>query len=160
MPAQRRTYCDWAGVDPYVPIPAKTVADDADALAAMAAVDDEINNNGDYWNWDGSETLQYGCLDGGWIAYVASDAGADLELNACAFSRGLALSGGGVLDSTDATFSLTVTGPDDTKLAYARDADGVRSVTGTWFGTPVSITQRASAALAAPARPARAAEGR
>ena len=141
VPAQRRTYCDWAGTDPYVPIPAKAVTDDADALAAMAAVDDEINNNGDYWNWDGSETLQYGCLDGGWIAYVASDAGADLELNACAFSRGLGLSGEGILDSTDATFSLTVTGPDDTSLAYARDADGVRSVTGTWFGTPVSITR-------------------
>ena len=160
VPAHRRTFCDWAGVDPYVSIPAQTVAGYADALEAMTAVDDEINNNGDYWNWDGSGTLRYGCLDGGRIAYVANDTGADLKLRACAFSRGLALSGGGVLDWTDGTFSLTVTGPHGTKLAYTRDADGVRSVEGTWFGKPVSMTQRASSALAAPVRPERVAEGR
>ena len=141
VPAQRKTYCDWAGVDPYVSIPAKTVTGYVDALDAMAAVDDEINTNGDYWNWDGSETLRYGCLDGGWIAYVGSDAGANLELHACAFSRGLPLSGGGVLDWTDGTFSLTITGPQGTSLAYTRDTDGVRSVTGTWVGTSVSITR-------------------
>ena len=141
VPAQRRTFCDWAGVDSYVPIPAKTVAGYADALQAMAAVDDEINNNGDYWNWDGSGALRYGCLDGGRIAYVASDTGANLKLHACAFSRGLPLSGRGVLDSAYGTFSLTVSGPHDTSLAYTRDADGVRSVVGSWFGTPVSITR-------------------
>ena len=141
VPAGRRTFCDWAGVDSYVSIPARTVAGYADALAAMRAVDDEINTNADYWNWDGSGTLRYGCLDGGWIAYAANDAGADLELHDCAFSGGLPLSGGGILDSTDGTFSLTVTGPQGTSLAYSRDAKGVRSVTGTWFGTPVSITR-------------------
>jgi pimeloyl-ACP methyl ester carboxylesterase len=141
VPAHRRTFCDWAGVDPYVSIPAKTVAGYPDALGAMAAVDDEINNNGDYWNWDGTGTLRYGCFDGGRIAYLASDAGANLKLHACAFSRGLPLSGRGVLDSTNGTFSLAVTGPRGTALAYTRDADGVRSVTGTWFGTPVSITR-------------------
>ncbi len=142
-PAQRRTYCDWAGVDPYVSIPAASVAGYPDALAAMAAVDDEINTNGDYWYWDGGGTLRYGCLDGGWIAYVASDDGADLELHACAFSRGLPLSGSGVLDSSKGTFSLSVTGPGSTRLAYIRAADGTRSVTGRWFGTPVSRTRRA-----------------
>ncbi len=141
VPAHRRTFCDWAGVDAYVSIPAQTVAGYADALDAMAAVDDEINNNGDYWYWDGTGTLQYGCLDGGWIAYVASDTGADLRLHACAFSGALPLTGRGILDSTNGTFSLTVTGPPGTSLAYTRDAGGVRSVVGTWFGTPVSITR-------------------
>jgi hypothetical protein len=141
VPAQRQTFCDWAGVDSYVSIPARTVTGDADALETMGAVDDEINTNGDYWNWDGSGTLRYGCLDGGWIAYVESDTGADLELHACAFSRGLPLSGGGVIDFTEGTLSLSVTGPQDTSLAYIRAADGARLVTGTWFGTTVSITQ-------------------
>jgi len=152
VPAHRRTFCDWAGVDPYVPIPATTITARSDALAAMAAVDDEINNNGDYWSWDGTGTLRYGCLDGGWIAYVESDTGATLKLHACAFSHGLPLTGKGVLDSTDGTFSLTVTGPHGTSLAYARDADGVRSVAGTWFGTPASTTALASAAHDQPAR--------
>jgi pimeloyl-ACP methyl ester carboxylesterase len=141
VPVQRRTFCDWAGVDPYVAIPAKTVDRHADALGVMAAVDDEINNNGDYWNWDGTGTLRYGCLDGGRIAYVANDAGANLKLDACAFSVGLPLSGRGILDSTNGTFALTVTGPPGTSLAYTRNADGVRSVSGTWFGSPVSITR-------------------
>ncbi len=152
VPAQRRTFCDWAGVDPYVPIPAKSLAGYPDALAAMSAVDDEISNNGDYWNWDGTGTLRYGCLDGGWIAYVATDTGASLSLHACAFSRGLPLTGKGVLDSSDGTFSLTVTGPDGTSLAYTRDADGVRSTVGRWFGTPVSTAASASVASDLPAR--------
>ena len=124
---------------------------DADPLATLAAVDDEINNNGDYWNWDGTGTLRYGCLAGGRIAYVASDTGAGLTLRACAFSRGLPLTGRGVLDTEDGTFSLTVTAPHGTRLAYTRDADGVRSVSGTWFGTPVSLTL-AAAPLTVPTR--------
>jgi pimeloyl-ACP methyl ester carboxylesterase len=140
-PLHRRTYCDWAGVDPYVAIPAQTVAGYPDALAAMAAADDEISTNGDYWYWDGTGTLRFGCLFGGWIAYLASDVGADLTLHACTFSQGLPLSGTGVLDSAAGTFSLAVTGPSATNLAYTRDADGVRSVSGSWFGTPVSLTR-------------------
>ncbi len=144
LPAQRRTFCDWAGVDPYVPIPAAAVTRSSDPLDAMAAVDDEINNNGDYWNWDGTGSLRYGCLDGGWIAYVARDAVTDLKLHGCAFSTGLPLSGSGVLDATNGTFSLTVTGPGGTSLAYSRDADGTRSVTGIWFGTTVSASRPAA----------------
>ena len=140
LPAQRRTYCDWAGTDPYIPIPAATVAQYPDALAAIAAVDDEISANADYWYWDGSETLRLGCLFDGWLAYTATDTGADLELQACTFSRGLPLTGTGVLGS-DGTLSLTVTGPSGTSLAYGRTADGVRSVSGTWLDAPVSLTR-------------------
>jgi pimeloyl-ACP methyl ester carboxylesterase len=160
VPASRRTYCAWAGVDPYVPIPAQTVGGYSDALAAMSAVDDEINTSVDYWNWSGEGTLRYGCFHGGWIAYVASAAGADLELQDCAFSVGLPLSGSGVLDSANGTFSLTVTGPGTTDLAYTRDSAGVRSVYGTWLGKPASVTRQGPPTRAVRTRADRVASGR
>lgn len=155
LPAHRRTYCDWAGVDPYVSIPAKSVTGYADALAAISAMDDEINNNADYWYWDGASRLRYGCLAGGRIAYLPNDDGATLRLRACTFSRGLSLTGSGVLDWTNDTLSLRVTAPGGTNLTYARDADGGRSVSGTWFGKPVSMIQvAATSAFTAGAVPA------
>ena len=91
----RRTDCDWAGIDPYVAIPAATIDGDKTALAAMSATDDEITNTPDYWNWDAIDPLRDGCLEGGWIAYRARAAGYRLDLHACAFSRGLPLAAQG-----------------------------------------------------------------
>ncbi len=34
---------------------------------------------------------------------------------------------------------MKVTAPGGTKLTYVRDADGNRSVTGTWRGTKISL---------------------
>ncbi len=141
-PRHRRTDCDFMGTDPYVPIPARTIDGYKTGLAAMKATDDEINNSPDYWNWDGAEPLQIGCLQGGWIRWIPTDDGSRVRLTKCAFSSGLPLTGRGVINDTEGTFSLDVTAPGGTDLEYFRDADGNRSVSGTFRGSKVAVPAR------------------
>ncbi len=138
-PDHRRTDCDFAGTDPYVPIPAARINGYKTGLAAMSATDDEINNSPDYWNWDGVDPLRVGCLEGGWIRWTATDDGSRLRLTDCAFTAAFPLTGRGEINDTDGTFSLDVTSPGGTKLSYVRDADGNRSVTGTFRGSKVAV---------------------
>jgi hypothetical protein len=49
----------------------------------------------------------------------------------------LALTGLATINDLAGTFRLHVRGAGGTNLRYVRDADGRRSVTGTWRGAPV-----------------------
>ena len=135
-PASRRVTCDFAGVDAYVRLPAERVGQYRDALAAMRATDDELNIDADYWAWDGTGKLQVGCLLGGSMTYRPYADGYRVHLDGCTFSRGLALTGRATIDTTDGTFRLVVTAPGGTSLVYTRDADGRRSVSGRYRGSP------------------------
>ena len=140
LPGTRFITCDFTGTDPYVPIPAETVAEYRDALAAMTAMDDELNTSADYRAWDGKAPLAYGCTFGGSIEYTAYRDGDLAALDACAFTDGLPLTGKATIDMTRGTFVLKAAGPSTTSLQYGRDARGRTSVTGTWFGKPVALS--------------------
>jgi hypothetical protein len=71
-----------------------------------------------------------GCLHGGTIRYEATDDGYDVTFDACAYSRGLDLSGEAVIDDEAGTFGLTAETGDGTALTYERDANGERTATG------------------------------
>lgn len=158
-PAHRHTTCDDAYVDPYVPLPAARVTARSDPLATLAAVDDELNSNADYWAWAADAPLKVGCLFGGRLRYDPTDTGARVRLHDCRLSRGLPLTGSGTMDWDAGTFSLRVRGPAGTRLAYTRDADGNRSLTGRWFGRRITLAATAATAaragLPTPARIAR-----
>ena len=132
-PAHRETTCAFTGTDDYVPIPAAQVGDYRSTLAAMTAMDDEINYSADWQNWDGSGRLTFGCLQGGFIQYKASAAGYKVDLHDCAFTSGLPLTGKGNIND-DGSFDLSVTTVGGRKLTYLRDVDGHRSATGTLPG--------------------------
>jgi pimeloyl-ACP methyl ester carboxylesterase len=127
---ERETTCDLPAVEPYVPIPAADVGDYDSTVDALSAVDDEINNNADFWGWDLSKPLMYGCQYGGTIEYQVSDDGYDVALDACVFSRGLALTGEATINEVKGTFSLTANAATGAELTYERDADGERTATG------------------------------
>lgn len=139
-PGTRFITCDFTGTDPYVPIPAETVAEYRDALAAMRAMDDELTTSADYRAWDGEEPLAYGCTFGGSIEYTAHRDGDMATLDECEFTDGLPLTGSATIDMTRGTFVLKATGPSATSLQYGRDARGRTSVTGTWFGKQVALS--------------------
>lgn len=139
-PAKRSIRCAFTGTDPYVPIPAPTVKSYPDALAAMTAMDDEINTSADYQAWDGAADLTYGCLFGGTINYRAVAVGYRETLDECAFTPGLPLTGTATIDVDAGTFRLRVRSTGGTKLDYRRADDGSTSVTGTWFGKRVALS--------------------
>jgi hypothetical protein len=117
-------------VEPYVPIPAADVGDYDSTLDALSAVDDEINNNADFWAWDLTKPLTYGCQFGGTISYRVSDEGYDVTLDGCAFSRGLDLTGDATINDVKGTFSLSADAATSANLTYERDSAGERSATG------------------------------
>ena len=135
-PATRRITCDFTGVDDYVRIPAATIDGYRTGLAAMGALDDELNNSADYAAWDGSGKLRYGCLFGGWVRYSPAADGYRVTLHGCALSRGLPLTGTARISASDGSFIASVKGPPGTKLRYARDADGNVTISGTFRGRP------------------------
>ena len=128
LPAERSAECPFLGTDPYVPIPSAVSADES-TLDTLAVIDDEINYNVDFWEWDGSDTLTFGCWHGGTIGYEASDAGYAATLTDCAFTGGLPLSGEASIND-DGSFSLSVIAPSG-ELTYSRDVDGNSTATGT-----------------------------
>ena len=135
-PAERRTECDFHGVDDYVAVPAEHVDAYPGAMAAMRAMDDEINWSADYQAWDGGERLRYGCLFGGSVTYSSFADGYRVRLRDCAMTDGLSLTGRATIDTTEGTFHLAVTAPGGTDLRYDVDADGHRKVSGIYRGTP------------------------
>lgn len=124
------TTCDLPAVEPYVPIPAADVDDYDSTLDALSAVDDEINNNADFWGWDLSKPLMYGCQYGGTIEYRVSDEGYDVTLDGCAFSRGLGLTGEATINDVKVSFGLIAQTDVGSELTYERDGDGERTATG------------------------------
>ena len=139
LPAERETECEPMVPDPFVPLaPASASADD-DPVTALLAIDDEANYGPEYWAWDGVEDLAVGCLRGGSMTYAANDVGYDLTFDACEISAGLAVSGTGLIDDVEGSFTMSITAPGGTELEYGRDADYAVTVTGTWFGTEVDV---------------------
>ena len=124
-------------------IPAASIDDYAGPRAAMRRVDDQLNYDADYWSWDGLGQLAEGCLQGGAVRYHAYAKGYRVALSACAMTAGLPLTGRATINDFAGTFHMHVKAPGGTDLRYLRDADGQRSVTGTWRG--VRVGARAAA---------------
>ncbi len=136
-PPERRTTCPGPIADDYVAVPAAAASDYADPLAIVAAVDDQLVNLPEYNDWDASSPLAIGCDQGGSARFRPSGDDYLLTLSACAFTDGLPLTGSGRIDAEGA-MALEVRLPAGT-LTYRHDAEGNRSVRGTYHGAPVDL---------------------
>jgi len=142
LPRARVVTCDGSVSADYVPIAKPSVRDYPDALALMTAMDDQVLNTDDYLSRLDEEALTIGCDFGGTLTYTPTDVGTDLKLTECAFTPDLELSGTGTADDDAGTFALDVRiGTDN--LGYDRDADGNRSVQGTFAGRNVNLREAA-----------------
>lgn len=132
LPAAQRTVCPGNVADDYVRLPPMDAADYASTQAALRAVDRETVTSVDYWYWDAEDPLEAGCRFGGTVTYTPTDSGARLRLDGCSWSRGLALTGSGVIDDDEGTLTLRVRqdGTDGPVVRYRRDSEDVASVNG------------------------------
>lgn len=138
-PAQRRTVCEGDVYDDYVPQAPTLSSTYAGPLDALSSADDQINNDPDYWYWDGVDPLAVGCRSGGSLRYEASDVGYSVTLDACELADGFPLIGTGEINDVSGSFVLDVRVPDG-RLSYERNADGERSVSGRLDGEPVRVS--------------------
>jgi hypothetical protein len=139
-PAARVTTCAWDLTDPYVANAEAEPSGYRNALDLAQSIDDQVFNTNDYINAYADAALTLGCDFGGTLTYAPADTGTAVTLERCEFTKGLPLSGTGRTDDQAGTFQLDVTGPGDA-LHYERDGDGGTSVSGTFDGSRVSLTE-------------------
>jgi pimeloyl-ACP methyl ester carboxylesterase len=145
VPAQRETSCDGVLYEDYVPVMAKDSAQYNNALDALEAVDNEIYYLSEYYYWDGITPATVGCTYGGVLSFELNDAGTVFNLQNCAFSEGLILSGAATYNDETGIFAmdLNVSGRVGGKLFYTHDADGNLSVSGRYDRKKINLTKSA-----------------
>jgi pimeloyl-ACP methyl ester carboxylesterase len=143
MPAKAVTRCEGELVFAYVPVAPADVHDYKNALDAMIALENEIYNAPEFYNWDAMSDAAMGCDRGGSVAFSPDekdDRIVRFTLDRCAFSQGFATTGVGSfdLDEDRWTLKVVVSGYQAGTLTYAREGDHYR-VTGTLDGRPVNL---------------------
>ena len=138
-PDRRRTTCPGQVADPYVPIAPADVRGFATAEDALASAETEISYLPEYYYWDEVEALQTGCADGGVLSVNPEGGRHAFELDACAFTRGFAMTGRGSYDPARDRFELhvRVAAPALCRVDYVRSGSHTK-VTGDCDGLPVS----------------------
>jgi pimeloyl-ACP methyl ester carboxylesterase len=142
LPAHDVT-CDGVVADEFVPLLPVSAADFESPLEALASVDDEIYYLPEYYYWDYETPTSIGCPFGGTFSFEIADEGEKYTFDQCAFSDGFVMTGDGLYNYDDETFTLdvSVSGLASGALIYTRDADYNISVTGTYNGAEVDLTE-------------------
>jgi pimeloyl-ACP methyl ester carboxylesterase len=143
-PAERETTCEGVLYNSYVPLAPQNMANFADPLEAMIAVDNEINYLPEYYYWDVETPTSVGCPYGGTMHFEATDVGDILTLEQCAFVNGFIVTGSGGNDYDAGLFTLevTVSGAGAGSLNYTRDDNqGTYTLTGDYNGTVVELSR-------------------
>ncbi len=132
MPAKAVTLCEGVLAREYVPLAPADARDYNNALDAMIALENQIYNTPEFFNWNLAGEEAIGCDKGGSAAF-GSDAMNDnivlFKLDQCAFSRGFAVTGSGSFDP-DAdrwTMKVAVSGLNAGTLTYERVGDQYRA---------------------------------
>jgi pimeloyl-ACP methyl ester carboxylesterase len=143
MPKEREIRCDGQVASDYLANAPANAADYADPLEAMDSLYTEIYYLPEYYYWDQFSTESVGCTYGGTMTFEATDTGATLTFDECAFSNGFAVTGTGVdnyYGDGTAELDVTVSGLADGKLTYTYDSEGNISVTGTYDDAAVDLS--------------------
>jgi len=131
-PRQTFIACPGDLVYDYARVPDDEQIASRGARALLTGYDDELNYGVDYWDWDYSEPLAFGCAFGGTVEYTATARGSRLVMDECSFVQGTAATGTGKIDDYSGAFRLRVTFEGDWggRAVYNRDGNGRKSLTG------------------------------
>jgi pimeloyl-ACP methyl ester carboxylesterase len=144
LPTLRESTCEGEVSRAFVPLAPLDVADFADPLEAMIAVDNEIYYLPEYYYWDVETPTTVACPYGGTMHFEPTDAGDILTLEQCAFVNGFVLtgSGGNAYDAGLFSLEITISGVGAGLLSYTRDDNqGTYTLTGDYNGAPVELSR-------------------
>ncbi len=95
-PPARAVECRGALIEGYVPIPDTRRLEDLTAVDAARLIDDEAYMHADFVNWDGTDSIAFGCRFGGRVAMNRSfteGTWVDVRYEGCAVFDGVAVNG-------------------------------------------------------------------
>ena len=143
-PEEREIMCEGIMFTPYEPVAPRDAAAFPDPLHALISADNEFYYLPEYYYWDYTTTTSVGCPFGGTLTFAATESGEEYTLDQCTFARGFALTGEGTYDyeAERFTWNVTISGDKTGDLIYTRnDADFTYTLTGTFDGQPVDLSQ-------------------
>ena len=116
----------------------------ADPMVLARAIETELAQSPEIYNWDGETELAVGCDFGGSITVTPGETATEYAFKDCAWWQGVKLSGSGTMIEADdgakpdgLTLDLNISGTHRGKLAYRHDTttDAI-SLAGTYDGKP------------------------
>jgi hypothetical protein len=138
-PASRSLECDGDVADPYVPLSPRSARDFDDAMEAMVVTENELFADPDYVLWDGESEVRVGCREGGFVTIIPETLQDAIRFVDCRLVPDYPIVGNGTFVFDTNTVSWSVTVPDG-QLDYRVD-DVRRTVSGTWKGQPVDLSE-------------------
>ena len=135
LPATRVLHCTGRVAEDYIPLTPIYADDYADALDAMASVEDELFADALYSFWGGGREFTIGCRYTGFVTISVEEDTDDYTFTDCEYAHGMALDGSGEYDYSSGDLRLDVTFSGG-ELHYRSAAE--RSVRGTFRGQSVN----------------------
>ena len=144
LPQSAEQLCIQDFIGTYTPLTLTRADDAADAFTVARAVETEIGQSPELYDWDGGDPLSVGCDFGGAVEVSAAEEGTAYTFSKCRWWPEVVLDGSGtqVEDGTEdvgLTLDLSVSGSHQGQITFRHDsATDAMSLSGTYDGKVVA----------------------
>ena len=144
LPEAKEQICHQDFIGAYEPLTLTDPAAAAEPIQVAHALQTEIDQSPEIYNWDGGETLALGCDYGGTLEVSAAEEGTAYSFAKCAMWPGLVFDGTGIsieegAENVGLTLDLAVSGDHTGQITYRHNtATDAMTLNGTYDGKVVA----------------------
>jgi pimeloyl-ACP methyl ester carboxylesterase len=144
LPESEEQICTQDFIGKYIPLTLTDAADQADAFAVARALETEIKQSPELYNWDGNDPLSVGCDLGGAVEVSAAEEGTAYVFTKCRWWPEIVLDGSGTRiedgsEDVGLTLDLSVSGSHQGQITYHHDSStDAMALSGTYDGKVVT----------------------
>ncbi len=144
LPEAKEQICSQDFIGAYEPLTLTDAAQAAAPIQVAQALQTELEQSPEVYNWDGSETLALGCDYGGTLEVSAAEEGTAYSFAKCAWWPGLVLDGTGIsieegAENVGLTVDLAVSGSHTGQITYRHNtATDAMTLNGTYDGKVIA----------------------
>ncbi|MGH6891228.1 MAG: alpha/beta hydrolase [Dongiaceae bacterium] len=144
LPEAKEQVCAQDFIGAYTPLTLADASDAADPFELAQALETEIEQSPELYNWDGNDPLSIGCDFGGAVEVSAAEEGTAYTFGKCAWWPSIVLDGSGTqidegAENVGLTLDLAISGAHQGQITYRHNTstDGT-TLTGTYDGKDVA----------------------
>ncbi len=144
LPEAREQVCSQPFIGDYEPMTLTSPADAADPFVLARALETEIDQSPELYNWDGGDSLAVGCDHGGTVEISAAEEGTAYSFTKCAWWPGIVLDGTGIsiddgAENVGLTLDLAVSGSHQGQITYRHNSiTDTMTLGGTYDGKVIA----------------------
>lgn len=144
LPEAQEQVCEQDFIGAYEPLTLTGAGDADDAFVLARALETEIAQSPEFYNWDGGDSLAIGCDHGGTVEISAAEEGTAYGFAKCAWWPGIAIDGTGIAidegaENIGLTLDLAVSGAHQGQITFRHNsATDAMTLNGTYDGKVVA----------------------